>query len=1104
MRKHLLSWVVLLGLCIIMILTINPISVQSATEPIYEGIKEGMFFAEGNDTVFNEGSSANIADVFTLSATIKTSNTKGIQVLFAKGHKTRGHYELWLLDGFLSFYAPEINGGQAIYPNVFVADGQEHSVMFTYNKGKWCVYLDDVKSAEGMSSGSISPSDAVIAIGSLLDGTYEYEGYIKNIQIYDKCLGEEIPDTEPKLEVVSSYEALKTGKKFVAGADSIINDKTTVNVGSHFTLAAVVQTDSATGAQVLFAKGPKSTGHYELWLDNGKFAFYSPDINGGGAIYTDIFVADGKEHHVAFTYNNGVWYAYLDGAVQIAGMSTGSVTAQDWKLTFGSLDDGGFEYIGYLGNVVIDTQVLSPKQIRELVPDSIEQLQSYTPADRESNYTPPKYSPTAALRGSSRLAFLTALPYIDLSATIGYEGSISKFGGNEDWDWSIYQDEKGEYVLFETYGAGCIYNFTQHRYPTSEEPTFHFYLDDSDTPTYSIKQSEFGKKAPFLTPVSDIYEGPSDNGRGPIWVIRSFVPMEFTSYCKVTSTVELLGNDKARGEGGWGHVTYVLYDTADGLETFVPQENSILNMISSLSKNLTFDPKYSADNKTMQKKDITIKAGETVKLFEFSGEGSVAAIKLILKDENANPDYFDDLRIRLYWDDQLSAAVDAPVGTFFGNEYWHTKCDNTLLLVGTEIFPMTYFKGYNYFPMPFWKSMRMEIYSVADSDIAVSEVELQITPSDVCKYDKNTTGYFVSSPYYEKKDNVYGKNSIIAQLTGTGHMVYGVLSGYGISSGCEGDVRVFFDGREAPEMESDGSESWASYGWGFVTPPECNPFSGYNGLPNSNSYWSEVRLTLGDSYFFKNSIRFELEHGGANEGMGSHSGQIFCYMLPEETSLSAVTDRIDLSDTESLQEHNYKAAGDVTSTKVTSAYANGMNNANSFSGKVFSSNKSISFDFELNANNNGVLINRTFSQQNGRQGAKVYIDGVEVIERIWYTADSNSNFKWSDDSFQVPAKYTAGKDRITVTIEPIIANGENITWNAAGYEVISIVGNARSGKPDGDLPENPPATQSPGTQNTQTKDGLGLSKIIALVTATLLLVACAIGIPMFVSKKRKH
>ncbi len=832
------------------------------------------------------------------------------------------------------------------------------------------------------------------------------------------------------------YHTAAEEEVYAAGNDTRTVPDFDVNIGDSFTLSLVVKTTAASGVQVFFAKGPKSAGHYELWMLDGCFAFYAPEINGDASIYTNVFIADGKYHQVTFSLHAGAWKCYLDGVLAASGMTTGAVSDSTATLTVGALNDGTFEYVGALCDIRIHTGELTAAELRELMPAYVEPGKSYEPIERVSNYTPAAYQPTEALRGLDRLTYLEALPYIDLTATTGYEGSISKWGDNADWDWHIYQDEHDEWVLFETYGAGCIYNMTQHRYPVAEDPVFSFYFDDSETPAFRIKLSEFGQKAPFLEPLSAIYEGPDDNGRGPIWVVRSFVPMEFTSYCKVTSSVKLEGNEKSQG-GGWGHISYVLYDTAEGLETFDPAKLDLDRLIGTTA-NLTFDPKYAAENVTELSEDILVPAGRSVIVLDEDGAGSLAALKLILRDDNAMAENLSSLRLRLYWDGHTTPDVDAPIGTFFGNEYGNTTCDNTLLMLGTELQNGQYFRGYNYFPMPYWSHVRLELYNVGATDIIVDSIEVQITPDSVRSYDRETTGYFTSSPYYEVTPNTMGQNSIIATMEGTGHMVYGVLSGYGIAAGCEGDVRVFFDGRLSPEMESDGSESWASYGWGFVDPPQSNPFSGYNGLYNSNSYWSEVRLTLGDSYYFRDSLVFELEHGCQNDGGGSHSGQIFCYMLPGAPK-GAVTDTLDLGDAASREAHDYTVGGKYTESTITSAYANGLNTANSFVGIIHErGTDDITFTLAIDPNNAGVILQRTSSQKNGRQLAEVFIDGVK-LDTPWYVADSNPHYLWLDDSYTIPVAYTYGKSAITVTLRPLSADGKRTYWNAASFAALSVL-----------------------------------------------------------------
>lgn len=126
---------------------------------------------------------------------------------------------------------------------------------------------------------------------------------------------------------------------------------------------------------------------------------------------------------------------------------------------------------------------------------------------------------------------------------VHYEGSIAKIGDNSDWDWYMYEDPErnNEWVLFDVEGSGCIYNFVQHRYPTSVEPTFRFYFDGETEPRFTIRHSEFGEKYPFVEPVASRYVGPVDNGRGPIRVVRSYGSHALAHSCRITSEVKLMG-----------------------------------------------------------------------------------------------------------------------------------------------------------------------------------------------------------------------------------------------------------------------------------------------------------------------------------------------------------------------------------------------------------------------------------------------------------------------------------------------------------------------------------------------------------------------------------
>ena len=74
-----------------------------------------------------------------------------------------------------------------------------------------------------------------------------------------------------------------------------------------------------------------------------------------------------------------------------------------------------------------------------------------------------------------------------------------------------------------------------------------------------------------------------------------------------------------------------------------------------------------------------------------------------------------------------------------------------------------------------------------------------------------------------------GTDSPIAAIQGRGRWLLPILhvtpNAHDIIS-CEGDVRIYIDGKRTPQVESDGSESYVCYGWGFPTPPEVHPMEG--------------------------------------------------------------------------------------------------------------------------------------------------------------------------------------------------------------------------------------------------------------------------------------
>jgi hypothetical protein len=236
-------------------------------------------------------------------------------------------------------------------------------------------------------------------------------------------------------------------------------------------------------------------------------------------------------------------------------------------------------------------------------------------------------------------------------------------------------------------------------------------------------------------------------------------------------------------------------------------------------------------------------------------------------------------------------------------------------------------------------------------------------------------------------------------------------------------ARVFIDGLRSPSIQTDGSESWGSYGWGFVCPPQCNHFSGYNGVPGFNDTWSELRLTLGDSYPFRSNLRFELEHGCNNDGGGFHSGQIFLYMQPKPAEAFLLET--------APGDGNYVSDGKIS--PVVSRFENGIH----YNFCQFSCVRGLTsshFTVKIPSENDGLVLKRVSVQDKGRMCAEVWIDGVKVTGRRWLFPDCNTMYSFLEDSFCIPAQYTAGKTSATVEIRPLDQN-----WSECSYRVFALL-----------------------------------------------------------------
>lgn len=641
----------------------------------------------------------------------------------------------------------------------------------------------------------------------------------------------------------------------------------------------------------------------------------------------------------------------------------------------------------------------------------------------------PHSNPQSQPVGLANMLALAELPFLKKGVTAHYEGSIDKLGGNADWDWWLYQDDRGEWVLLDVDGPGCIYNFVQHRYPTSSEPVFRFYFDGETEPRFSIKHSEFGQKHPFIAPLADCFYGDDvpPQGRGPIRVVRSFVPMPYRSGCRITSSVKLEGAAKTQGEGGWGNVHYHEYTSDEGIQTFNGRED--YEPLLTLWNNPGSDPKPTTGNEIVASQ-VPLVPSKAVTLLDRSGPGAVASLRLQLTPFDSNR--LRDVWLVIRWDDLATPAVECPIGAFFGNEIGNNRIG--LLTHGQQPDGTLYC----HFPMPYWKSAHIELQYRAIGPQLQIAYEISITPPSVRTYPQHHCGYFRAAPYYTDTPVILGQDSHIGIAQGHGHIVAATLTGLSVGGkyvSCEGDVRLHLDGMATPQIESDGSESYACYGWGFVAPPQVNPASAYDGVGCHPWSWCETRVHTGDWIPFQSSFRFGLEAGDRNDTEMRHSGLILYYGIDQPGQ--QLTDTLDIGNPESEKAHDYRIVGQVWAGELAASYEGDDDHiVTAHTGRAFTG--ASEFTVQIDPQNRGVRLRRRADQLHGRQRARIYIDGKLMRERTWYFADRNPHHRWLDHEIDLPAAYTCGKSQLRIRLE-YVPSGDAPAWTEFTYWVYSLV-----------------------------------------------------------------
>jgi len=641
---------------------------------------------------------------------------------------------------------------------------------------------------------------------------------------------------------------------------------------------------------------------------------------------------------------------------------------------------------------------------------------------------PAPLNPNVGLRALEQFDRLAVLPSGVRATNFS---SFDRSGGNDD-GFSGHNPATGvnaflyfdfmaaEFVLFEVEGAGVVdrMNFARmggaSTHPLFFQPglddyDLRFYFDGATTPqlTFSFVELTSGTVPGFPKPlVGDEF----DSAGGEF----SYFPLPFTTGMRIA----------ASGLPHFYTIHADLFPSAAGVQTYSPADDpsAVLAMLTSVGQ----DPKPASVLDTSVPFVQSVPPNGTANLVQLAGSGTITAVRIRPLNgwtEAARR----DVRLQVLYEGETVPRVDAPLGLLFGSG-----------ISGDPIASLAFGRfpdgtGYLYFPMPFLLSATVRLSNGTGGFIPF-EGEIRWQPGSYGE----PFGYF-STNHVLVPNPVLGEDVVLLDRVGHGRVV-GVVGEITIDDApfgrvfLEGDERVFLDDVRTPAIHGTATETF--FGWNWYDGPLDSPFQlPLHGYPAHEVLGAQdrtgcYRLFFGDDIPFERSVLFGLEHGPINTSDGTVEALVFFYLA--DLPALVLTDTFDPGDPGDEAAHGYSVTPLASLRSVTAAFEGREATLVSDDGYVVGGESL--FNVSVLASNVGVRLVRLSDQRDERQRALVYVDGALVGP--WSVSRTNPFSYWLEDSFEIPASFTAGKSTLQIRIVP---TGNGTSWNEFLYRVYARV-----------------------------------------------------------------
>jgi len=298
-----------------------------------------------------------------------------------------------------------------------------------------------------------------------------------------------------------------------------------------------------------------------------------------------------------------------------------------------------------------------------------------------------------------------------------------------------------------------------------------------------------------------------------------------------------------------------------------------------------------------------IAPGETLTLLDDDGPGLITHIWVTIASDD--PQHLKALVLRVYWDEESTPSVEAPIGDFFGlglGEYHYYQ--SLALSVSSD-------KALNCFlPMPFQKHARITVTNEGSikTDAFYFNIDhraySKTLPSDQlyfhAQYRQEAPAHGWSTQWKSNGDamvndkkNLNGEgNYVWMETTGRGHFVGVTMSVLQNQDGWwgEGDDMFFVDGEKTPSVNGTGSEDYFLGAWDFGGHPFSYALFGAPAVGHevAGGRSSVYRFHLDSPIPFTKSLRATIEHGHANVRSDDYFSVAYWYQSEPHAAFPAL------------------------------------------------------------------------------------------------------------------------------------------------------------------------------------------------------------------------